>query len=75
MLFRFSTKLRLKGAAWVLKELILSFFRIITGNPPKVSPKPVAPGLTNILAKSDTPENVYRLGALPLKVMLSRLLQ
>ena len=52
-----------------------NFFRIITGKPPKLSPKPVAPGLINIFAKSDTPENVYRLGALPLKVILSRRLQ
>ena len=65
----------MNGAADLLKVLIFSFLRIITGNPPKVSPKPVAPGLINILAKSDTPENVCRVGALPLKVMLSRLLQ
>jgi hypothetical protein len=63
------------GESDLLKVLIFSFLRIKTGNPPKVSPKPVAPGLINILAESDTPENVCRVGALPLKVMLSRLLQ
>ncbi len=71
------SKLRENGVAWLLKELILSFLRVITGNPPKVSPKPVAPGLINILALPDTFLNTLASseGASPSKVTLVRLLQ
>ena len=61
----------------MLKVLIYSFLRVITGNPPKVSPKPVAPGLINILALPDTFLNTLASseGASPSKVTLVRLLQ
>ena len=71
--------MRENGAALLLKDLITNFFlRILTGSPPKVSPKPVAPAVTVIVAPigkflkvSETKEE----GAFPKKVIRLRLMQ
>ena len=66
--------------AWFLKDLITNSPSTITGNPPNVSPKPVAPDNTVIVdpmgksLKTLLPSNI-REGASPSKVILVKLLQ